>query len=482
MTNLRCVLLLLVCSLAPKLSDLAAQSRPAADRYELGLRLRAFERQLDRTTDAARRKAAFVELDAAVQAFFGMNLDAVATSVEAAATALHAKVPTDDERFAARLWLHLPQRLVDCEAVSVACELRSLPPPRGDDEFVAPTDAVLVLRVVGHDAELARLAIGELPQTVALPLAGLSAGDLTLQWSVQRGATVLQVREQGISLVTARDQRLKALEQSADATEDRTDLEGHTLMRLVRTLRGMTKDHSEETILPGARLLAEAESLAKLEANARHYAATASGQYWLCVPTEKGAVHVRLCLPANSTAGDLAPLVLALHGAGGSENLFCDGYGDGATVRQCAERGWILCAPRSSGMTGVELPALIDALAERFPVDRDRVVLIGHSMGAMQAIAQATRAPDRFAAVAALGGGGSVRAGAKLERLPFFVGAGERDFGRNGAYSLSQQLAKVEAKTTWREYADVEHLAVVQVALPDVFAFFDRSLEAARAR
>jgi pimeloyl-ACP methyl ester carboxylesterase len=102
-------------------------------------------------------------------------------------------------------------------------------------------------------------------------------------------------------------------------------------------------------------------------------------------------------------------------------------------------------------------------------------VVVGHSMGAAAAMAATGRAPERFRAVAALGGGGSVpRKGSKAP--PFFVGVGARDFALAGAQRLHTGLQAGGFASTLREYPDVEHLAIVQIALPDVFAFFDGAL------
>ena len=51
------------------------------DRYELGLRLRAFERRLEATPDPVRRRAAYGELDRAVQAFFRLDTTTVAKAM-----------------------------------------------------------------------------------------------------------------------------------------------------------------------------------------------------------------------------------------------------------------------------------------------------------------------------------------------------------------------------------------------------------------
>ena len=132
-------------------------------------------------------------------------------------------------------------------------------------------------------------------------------------------------------------------------------------------------------------------------------------------------------------------VVVALHGAGGSENLFFDGYGDGLCVELAKRRGWFVVAPRN-GMGFVDCGALVDALAARYAIDREQVFLVGHSMGAMQAMSNASRAPGRYSAVAPIAGGGRVNASPALAKVPFFVSAGARDFGKAGAKRLHEAL------------------------------------------
>src|SRR5690606_5165427 len=142
-----------------------------------------------------------------------------------------------------------------------------------------------------------------------------------------------------------------------------------------------------------------------------------------------------LFVPAAPPRADRAPLVIAVHGAGGSENLFFDGYGDGKVVQLAAPRGWFVVAPRNE-LSGIDNAALAASLAERYPIDLTKVFLVGHSMGAMAVMQNASRTPDRFAAVAALGGGGSVRRSDALTKVPFFVGVGSRDFALGQARAL----------------------------------------------
>lgn len=158
--------------------------------------------------------------------------------------------------------------------------------------------------------------------------------------------------------------------------------------------------------------------------------------------------------------------------------MFFESYGHGAIVDLCKERGWLLVAPRSGFFGNTPIHELIDDLAKIYPIDPKRVMLVGHSMGAAQAVAASQAAPSRFAAVAALGGGGAVRAVADLDKVPFFVGVGSDDFARDGAKKLAESLNRAKvANVDFREYTHVEHLAIVQVALPDVFRFFDQNIK-----
>jgi hypothetical protein len=80
--------------------------------------------------------------------------------------------------------------------------------------------------------------------------------------------------------------------------------------------------------------------------------------------------------------------------------------------------------------------------------------------------------------VAALGGGGSPRPVKGKEdafkALPVYVGVGELDFAVGQAESLANNLKKIQVKqVTFKKFANIEHMIIVQEALPEVFRFFD---------
>lgn len=446
-----------------------------ADRYELGLRLRSFERRLEATSDASRRDAAYRELDRAVQAFFRLDNAGVAKAIDAADRALRGADDGEARRFAATLGLSFAARLVPTGDGAVAFTIRAVYEAEpaeaadGGDEPTMPDGLVVEIEALPGTAAALRVPLRELPTTGALPLRGVREGDHAVRWSIRRGDEVLTSREQSLSVVDSLAARLAALPTAE--VEDLSTLEGATLPLLRTTLTNMQRTRQEETMLPGVQLLRQAEALAS---GATYYGKDRAGDFLLRIPVGRGTVPARLFVPADAGAAE-RPLVIALHGAGGSENLFFDGYGDGKVVRLAAARGWYVVAPRN-GFGGVDCAALVDALAARLPIDRQRIVVVGHSMGAMQAMSNASRTPERFAAVAALGGGGSVRRSEALAKLPFLVGVGSRDFALGQAKALHANLQRATAASTLREYPGVEHLAIVQVALDDVFAWFDTIL------
>lgn len=71
--------------------------------------------------------------------------------------------------------------------------------------------------------------------------------------------------------------------------------------------------------------------------------------------------------------------------------------------------------------------ALIDELLATHRLDRDRVVLVGHSMGGYGAWYLAHRYPDRFAAVAPMSGPGVAWWTYRPRDVPFWVFHGARD-------------------------------------------------------
>ncbi|MFM8285550.1 MAG: alpha/beta fold hydrolase, partial [Planctomycetaceae bacterium] len=342
----------------------------------------------------------------------------------------------------------------------------------------------LMLRV-GEGAEQ-EWQFEQLPGKFAVDLTGLPAGDHEVRGEVRVGEVRVRLPTQRMSLIADAEARLKVFEErlgrEGGERGEPTAAGGATVVATLkesqRLVRRLLEKDDAETDLPGDRLLREAEELA-VDAN-RPGGATLwqrPGEYWVTLSNGKRTQRARLLVPAGEPpAGGARPLVVALHGAGGSENMFFDAYGAGKIVRLCEARGWLLVTPGSSPLGGgLELPEVVAALKAHYGVDAGRVAVVGHSMGAMQGLQLAGRNPQALKSLAILGGGRPVRSPAGLREVDLFAAAGAEDFGRGGVRQVIAQWRGAGLQVEERDYPQVEHLGVVQVALDEVFAQFEKS-------
>ncbi|MFN0120475.1 MAG: alpha/beta fold hydrolase [Blastocatellia bacterium] len=484
--------LLLLC-LAP------AITRAQAIRYELGQRLRACEAAWEQTPDVAARNRATAHLKQAVTLFFSFRLNDAARRLDQARFALaSATEPTPAAQWAASLYLNPETRFVDISQKTLNLTLTQLYPGGAD----MPADAVLRIRMPqvhsvwasGYVPSRAteEIRVSAIPQQISLNLAKFVLNkprafdrDYELQLDIVVNGKTLAQSTQTISLAARPAERLATLKQQLAALTDKgTTVE--TMRMAAALLDSLWQKQTLETNYPAAMLLRQAEDALNHHKAGMPYYQTSldvalSGMRgnWLSMALPDGTMTARVfkpTRPGQARPNDPVPLVIALHGAGGTENMFFDAYGVGKVARLCEERGWLLVSPRGTGMKPERIPQMIAELAKLTPIDRRRVFVVGHSMGGGQTAALAGLMSEGLAGVAVLGGGGTVPAtpADNFKALPYYVGIGTEDFALPRARELRAALEKAgAAKLTYREYPGIEHLMIVQVALPDVFAFFD---------
>jgi predicted peptidase len=110
------------------------------------------------------------------------------------------------------------------------------------------------------------------------------------------------------------------------------------------------------------------------------------------------------------------PLILYLHGASqrGSNLDYLKSYGMVEYLEQGAKLPAYVAAPQlASGANWIEvldaLNAMLDTLLAQYPIDADSVMLTGFSMGGYGVKDWALHSPERFAAVAVVGGSGLLK-------------------------------------------------------------------------
>ncbi|MEW6321908.1 MAG: PHB depolymerase family esterase [Acidobacteriota bacterium] len=214
------------------------------------------------------------------------------------------------------------------------------------------------------------------------------------------------------------------------------------------------------------------------------------------LPSAGEILPYRVYVPKAYDGTRAAPLVVALHGLGATEDSFFDAYGRNLP-RLAEERGYLVVAPlgyRVDGFYGSGIGAMIDPAAERtrqlseqdvmavlmrmredYKVDDRRVYLLGHSMGAIGAWHLAAKYPERWAAVAAFAGTGPPASVARMKDIPQFVVHGDADptVSVSGSRGMVAEMRKLGVDVRYIEVPGGNHIDVVVPHLDGAFDFFD---------
>lgn len=180
----------------------------------------------------------------------------------------------------------------------------------------------------------------------------------------------------------------------------------------------------------------------------------------------------RIYLPSQYDATRAWPLIIAMHGTGGNEATLFDGYENDGAIKKAAEaNGALLVSPLGRGVTefrGIgenDILCVLDDVAKRYRVDRDRVYLTGHSMGGTGAAYLALHHPDLFAAAAPLAAAYSFPWLARnAATVPFLwiSGAKDSDFYMRGVLAGVERMLKFGVPVTLEVLPGEGHRGPVQ--------------------
>ena len=119
----------------------------------------------------------------------------------------------------------------------------------------------------------------------------------------------------------------------------------------------------------------------------------------------------RLFLPSAYDGVTPLPLLIVLHGSSGTQDTYFDqeSYGVGLYKRLADERNMIVLSPHEyvltefRGIGELDVLCVLDFVQDRVPVDEERVVLTGLSMGGTGSSFLCCRYPHLFAGGAPIG-------------------------------------------------------------------------------
>lgn len=206
------------------------------------------------------------------------------------------------------------------------------------------------------------------------------------------------------------------------------------------------------------------------------------------VSTQGDTINYRLLRPEAIKKGKKYPLVLFLHGAGerGDDNqkqLIHGGqmwlnpvnrekYPTFVLAPQCPKEGYWAYPARPTSFTPGEMPiieepttifktvkALIDAYVAHPEIDKDRIYVVGLSMGGMGTFDMAIRYPDLFAAAVPICGNVNPNRLSKAKGVAFRIYHGDADSvvpvaGSREAYKALKQNGN---KVTYIEFPGINH-------------------------
>ena len=199
------------------------------------------------------------------------------------------------------------------------------------------------------------------------------------------------------------------------------------------------------------------------------------------------------------------PLIIALHGLGGTEDSFFDNYGAGlpplaeshgyilATplgYRVDGSYGWGLGNPpvdpatrRTQDFSEQDVMQVLQRMRQIYKIDESRIYLMGHSMGAIGTWKIAPKYPEIWAAIAPISGNGAAATLEKIRGVPEIIVHGDADptVPVTGSRTMVATLKELGVEHKYIEVPGGLHSDVVGPSLATVIEFFDAHKKASRS-
>ena len=158
------------------------------------------------------------------------------------------------------------------------------------------------------------------------------------------------------------------------------------------------------------------------------------------------------------------PLVLFLHGSGerGDNLELVQTHGLPKLIAGGKDFPFIVVSPqcpKERSWEPFKLMALLDEIAERYKVDQDRIYVTGLSMGGYGTWSLAFYAPDRFAAIVPICGGGDASEAKRIAHIPAWVFHGAQDptVPLDQSLKMVEALRKIGAPVKFTVYPEAKH-------------------------
>ena len=226
----------------------------------------------------------------------------------------------------------------------------------------------------------------------------------------------------------------------------------------------------------------------------RHYLLESAGEI----------MPYRMYVPTSYNGTKAFPLIIAMHGLGGTEDAFFTNYDQkmpplaeqhGYIVagvlgyRVDGSYGWGLGNPpadpatrRVQEQSERDVMQVLQIVRQQYKIDENRIYLMGHSMGAIGTWKIAPKFPDIWAAIGTFAGSGAPATLERIKHVPEFVVHGDADATVNvqGSRTMVAKAKELGIEVKYTEVPGGTHGGVVAPNLSGMFDFFDAHRKAAK--
>jgi poly(3-hydroxybutyrate) depolymerase len=352
----------------------------------------------------------------------------------------------------------------------------------------------------------------ENPHRIELPVSGIADGSYDIVVRANQDGRELGTTARRVFIVKNLRRDLRAIEERARELTLSESMRA-SIMYPADAVRGLNDGTRQVRVFDIRAAIDRAHELLDAATAKRDPLTRAKGSierhYWL--PEAARYEPYRLIVPTSWDGRSKLPLVVFLHGSNGDHDSV---LAQPRLIAEAEQRGWAIVSPmgyspnsgwgnhlpvvlangtmprpRPSTIAGVVLPqdgvdpepaerdvlSVLEVVQAEYPIDRDRIYLMGNSMGGEGTWHLAARYPDIWAAVVPAAGAIDPEQYpyAALRKLPVLVVHGQRDdiVSFDASRKMAENLERHGGNVRFLPVLDGKHDAVYNV-LPQIFEFF----------
>jgi poly(3-hydroxybutyrate) depolymerase len=336
----------------------------------------------------------------------------------------------------------------------------------------------------------------ESPYRLALDVAAVPDGTYELTVEVMSEGRPLGTATLGVNLRKGLDRTVADLEAAASRAPEKLRAD---ILFPVDRMRTVNRGAIEMRTFNPERDFANALEIAAAAKAGRDPFAGKTGDFkrHYLLETANEIMPYRMYVPKGYDGARAYPLIIALHGLGGTEDSFFTGY-DRSFPPLVEQHGYILAAPlgyrvdggygwgvgnppadagtrRSQQASEEDVMQVLQRVREHYKIDPNRIYLMGHSLGGIGTWKVAPKFPDIWAAIAPIAGSGNPDSLARIRHVPQIVVHGDDDRTVNvrGSRAMVAKMKELGIEHRYIEVPGGSHGGVVAPNLDAILSFFD---------